>query len=154
MGKVEQILVAKNAGDKLFDVDKAELEKGFGIVGDRYHKKAGTFSKSLSKSGDFEVTLIDRTEIDTFNQTMGLNYLAEDFRRNIVTADISLPSLLGGEFMIGNTRLRAIRLCEPCKYLANLLGQAVMEKMMGKCGVRAVIVKSGKVSVGDLIYSD
>ena len=151
MGRVEKILIAKSAGDPLFEVDNAKLETGFGIVGDRYHKKVGTFSKALTKNGDFEVTLIERGEINAFNQAINSNYSAGDFRCNILTEGIHLSGLVGSEFIVGNTLLRAIRLCEPCKYLSNLLGEAVMEKMMGKCGIRAVIVRGGGISVGDRV---
>lgn len=151
MSKIVKILIAKNAGESLYPVNTAELEVGLGIVGDRYHKKEGTFSKALEKSGDFEVTLIAQEQIDQFNSSSGLAYSPEEFRRNIITSGVSVPSLVGKEFNIGHVTLKGVRLCEPCKYLSGLLGEVIMEKMMGECGIRAVIVRGGNINVGSLL---
>ena len=149
MSRLESILVAANAGDELKSVDKAELVSGMGIVGDRYYKKIGTFSEGLAKSGDFEVTLIESEQIDSFNLETSLDYQAKDFRRNLVTSGVSLEALVGVEFKVGNVVLKAVRLCEPCKYLSDRLGEVVMRRMMGKCGIRAVIIEGGEINVGN-----
>jgi len=109
----------------------------------------GTFSEALEKNGDFEVTLIEAEEIYSFNKKTGLAYEARAFRRNLVTSGIRLNDLVGKEFFVGEARLYGVRLCEPCGYLAGLLGERIMDHMVHKAGLRAVIRQSGRVVVGD-----
>ncbi|PHS27445.1 MAG: sulfurase [Methylophaga sp.] len=150
-GKILKILLAENAGDVLVAYPSAKLEAGKGIVGDRYYSAQGTFSEKLKGSPASEVTLIDQQHIDTFNSTTGLNYSNADFRRNIVTDNIDLNALVDKEFRIGNTRLKGIILCEPCAYLAKILGQEVMIHMTHKAGLRAQIISSGTIYLADMI---
>ncbi len=150
-GVVEQILIAESAGQPLISVAEAELVPGKGIEGDRYFSANGTFSKSLLSKGDFEVTLIEQEEIRAFNVTTGLNYDNAMFRRNIVTSGIRLNALVGREFALGACRLKAIRLCEPCAYLSDLLSDQVMQRMQHKAGLRAIIRSGGAVFVGDKV---
>jgi hypothetical protein len=146
MGSIVEILIAESAGDKLQSIEQAELISGKGIVGDRYFNQEGTFSEALKESGDFEVTLIESEQIIAFNQLTDLSYTAPDFRRNIVTSGINLNALVGCNFRIGNVEFKGIRLCEPCGYLAGLLGKVVMDNMVHKCGLRAIITKSGTIN--------
>ncbi|MEI6860068.1 MAG: MOSC domain-containing protein [Shewanella sp.] len=146
-----EILIAENAGDKLINIKQTELVSGKGIVGDRYYNKLGTFYEKLKNTGDFEVTLIECEEILAFNTETNLSLIGSDFRRNIVTNDIRLNNLVGKSFKIGEVEFQGVRLCQPCKYLVSILGKVVMEKMMDKCGLRAIIVKSGNISINDSI---
>jgi len=148
IGKIEEILVCEKAGQALFNLREAALIQGKGIEGDRYFLKAGTFSEALEKSGDFEITMIEREEVNSFNNETCLAYEASAFRRNLVTSGIRLNELVGKEFTVGDARLYGVRLCEPCGYLAGLLGETVMDHMVHKAGLRAVIRKSGRVAVG------
>ena len=151
-GFIKEILIAHKAGAELFEIDVAELVLDKGISGDRYFKTMGTFSEKLKESKDFEVTLIEQEEIDTFNQATQLNYPNNKFRRNIITTDINLPELIGKEFNIGSTRLKGIRFCEPCAYLSKLLGKEIMSHMMHKSGIRAAIISDGLIRKGDPIH--
>jgi len=148
-GKVERVLICKEAGEDLYEIEKASLVPGKGIEGDRYYFKAGTFSDALAEKGDFEVTLIEQEEIEGFNVKAGLNYIPEMFRRNIVTSGVSLNELVGKQFYIGSAKLEGIRLCEPCAYLEKLLGKEVMSLMVHKAGLRAVIKNGGIVVAGN-----
>ncbi|MEM9568375.1 MAG: MOSC domain-containing protein [Cyanobacteria bacterium P01_E01_bin.34] len=146
-GHLDAILIAAEAGIDLMLVPSAELEIGKGIVGDRYHTSQGTFSKS----SDTEVTLIEWEEIEAFNQVTGLDYESAKFRRNLVTVGVRLNERVGREFSIGDVLLRGMRLCEPCGYLAKLIGKDVMQHMKNKAGLRAQILQGGTISVNDAI---
>ena len=146
---VKEILVTAKAGDNLYAIEVANLISGKGIEGDRYFNSLGTFTQALQESKDFEVTLIEQEEIAAFNKTTQLNYPNQKFRRNIVTQGVKLNDLVGKEISIGQARLKVIRLCEPCAYLTELLGQAVMDHLVHKAGIRAVIIASGQVKAGD-----
>jgi hypothetical protein len=109
-GIIESIFISANAGGEVISQPSVKLEAGRGIVGDRYYLSKGTYSEKLKNSQDFEVTLIEREEIDVFNQATGLDYDASAFRRNLVTRDIRLNDLVGKEFSIGDVKFKGMRL--------------------------------------------
>lgn len=146
-----EILIGESAGDALVSIPSAHLEAGKGVVGDRYYDATGTFSAQLEGTPDFEITLIEQEEITRFNETHGRALTAADLRRNLVTTGVRLNDLVGQEFQVGSVTLKGIRLCEPCGYLAGLLGKDVLDHMVHKAGLRAQIVNDGQISVGDAI---
>jgi MOSC domain-containing protein YiiM len=131
-------------------VASAQLESGKGIVGDRYHTGRGAFSKKLAASGkdDWQITLIESEEIESFLTSAQLPFGPGDFRRNVITAGIRLNPLVGRIFLLDGVRLQGVRLCEPCSYLAKLLGKKVLPAMAGRCGLRARILDDGLVRKG------
>lgn len=149
--KLQDILLAEEAGKPLFSIETAELQVGKGIVGDRYYNAQGTFSKALKSSQGVEVTLIEQEEIDHFNAATTLNYSGTHFRRNLITQNIRLNDLVGKEFSIGDVKLKGIRLCEPCAYLAKKIGPEVLALMVHKAGLRAQIIVGGKIHISDTI---
>ena len=109
------------SGGPMNPIAEATLEPGRGIVGDRYHAGAGTFSKKLKGRPDAEITLIESEEIDRFNAAQSLAVKTGDFRRNVVTIGIRLNDLVGVKFSVGAAVLEGIRLAEPCAHLAGLV---------------------------------
>jgi len=159
-GKVTAIFTAQKAQAQVQSVPTAELIAGKGLVGDRYFSHEGTFSEKLEDKGnaDWEVTLIETEEIDRFNNNIapdapeaGFDY--GDFRRNIATRGIRLNPLVGKQFFVGDVLLEGIRLCEPCATLASSVTKNVLPDLVGRGGLRARILNSGKISVGDYIHS-
>jgi len=151
MATVQGIYTATRGGAQMQAVDSANLVAGRGIVGDRYYGDTGTFSAKLKDLPDKELTLIESEHIDQFNTACGFDLEYGAFRRNIVTHGIHLEELIGREFTIGEITLRGIRLCEPCAYLAGLLGPEVLSDMVHKAGLRAAILKSGRIYLKDRI---
>jgi MOSC domain-containing protein YiiM len=47
----------------------------------------------------------------------------------------------------------ATRLCEPCEYLANLLGKPVLAPLVHRAGLRARILTDGELSIGDEVVA-
>jgi MOSC domain-containing protein YiiM len=150
-GTVVAILVAGEAGGILQPLELATLESGKGIVGDRYANRAGTFSKAQADSADREVTLIESEEIERYNALRATPLPPGSFRRNIVTRGIGLNSLVGRQFHVGEAVLEGVRLCEPCAYLAGLIGPDVVKAMLHRAGLRARIVEGSIVRPGDTI---
>ena len=130
---------------------EAVLQRGRGIVGDRYYEGNGTFSGNTDETGDHEVTLIESEEIDRFNAAHGLSLDYGAFRRNIVTEGVGLNDLVGREFLLGDVRLYGVRLCEPCAWLARILVPEVLPGLVGHGGLRARIVAGGRIGVGEKI---
>ena len=150
MAEITAIFLAAGAGQPMHQVASAQLESGKGIVGDRYHAGLGAFSRKLAASGkdDWQITLIESEEIENFLASAQLPFGPGDFRRNVITSGIRLNPLVGRIFVLDGVRLQGVRLCEPCSYLAKLLGKKVVPAMAGRCGLRARILDDGMVRSG------
>jgi len=123
---------------------------GKGQVGDRYSSGDGTFSPHPQKS-DYEITFIEREKIEAFARDSGLAFTASHARRNIVTEGVDLNELSGKEFLVGEVRIRGIRLCEPCQHLAKASFPETLKGLVHKGGLRAQILSEGVIGVGDRI---
>lgn len=123
---------------------------GRGLEGDRYFAGSGTFSPHPQKP-DFEVTLIEWEKIEAFAAESGLPFTAERARRNLVTEGVDLNALVGKEFFVGDVRLRGMRLCEPCSYLARISFPETLRGLVHKGGLRAQIVSGGVLRIGDAV---
>jgi MOSC domain-containing protein YiiM len=150
-GSVLAIFIAPAGKTAVEAVSVAELEKGRGIVGDRYYAQLGTFSKKNRVLPDQEVTLIESEEIDEFNRNNGssLDYGAP--RRNIVTKGIRLNELVGRRFSVGPVVLEGMRLCEPCAHLARTVSKKVLPGLVHRAGLRAKILSAGNVAPSDAV---
>lgn len=147
-GTVEALLTAKDAEAAVDSHDSVDLHAGRGIVGDRYYNGTGTFSAS-EKHGQ-ELTLVEGEVLDALHDE-GLDLTPADARRNIVTRGVDLNALVGREFGIGPVRCIGRRLCEPCSHLQRLTGRAVLKPLVHRGGLRADILTSGTVRLGDAI---
>ena len=144
MGKIEAINITNISEENTFYINQAFLEKGKGIVNDRYY---GNFKEKKE-----QVTLINLEEINNFNNQIKLNIDAKDFRRNIIISGINLNELINKKIKINEVTLIIHEICQPCKYLQDKLKTPGLVKMLvNKSGVRAEIISSGSLSVGDTI---
>lgn len=127
-----------------------EVVAGAGIVGDRY------FVTQHTKAGK-QITLIEAEEIESFNARNGTRLSLTDPRRNVVTRGVRLAPFVGREFTVGPVRLRGIELCEPCGTLSGYLAACGMAKrdfirdFTHRCGLRADVVASGTIRIGDAV---
>jgi hypothetical protein len=150
MAKVVQLLTAATPQSPMISQPRIRAIAGRGLEGDRYFAGIGTFSPQPQKP-DFEITLIEQEAIAGFVATSGLAFTAADARRNVVTEGIALNDLAGREFSLGEVRIRGIRLCEPCNYLAKQTHPDVLRGLVHRGGLRAQILSDGVISVGDPI---
>ena len=142
MGKIEAINITNSSEENTFYINQAILEKGKGIVNDRYY--------SNFKEKKEQVTLINLEEINNFNNQIKHNIDAKNFRRNIIVSGIILNDLINKKIKINEVTLKIHEICQPCKYLQNKLKVPGLIKMLvNKSGVRAEILTSGSISVGD-----
>jgi MOSC domain-containing protein YiiM len=132
------------------NVSAGVLEVGRGLVGDRYYRGTGTFSK-VPLQPDAEITLIELEEIDRFNALQTASFPIGAFRRNLVTQDIRLNDLVGKRFVVGDALLEGKRLCEPCSHLAKLTTPTIVADMAHRAGLRARILRGGAIRVGDAV---
>ena len=144
MGKIEAINITNISEGNTFYVNQAILEKGKGIVNDRYYENF--------KEKKEQVTLINLEDINNFNIQIKQNIEAKDFRRNIIVSGMNLSELIDKKIKINKITLKIHEICQPCKYLQDRLKTPGLVKMLlNKSGVRAEILSSGSLSVGDAI---
>tara|TARA_B100001287_G_C22442563_1_gene416692 strand:- start:44 stop:490 length:447 start_codon:yes stop_codon:yes gene_type:complete len=144
MGKIEAINITNINEENTFYVNQVILEKGKGIVNDRYYDNF--------KEKKEQVTLITLEEINNFNNKIKKNIDAKNFRRNIIVSGINLNKLINKKIIVNGVTLKIHEICQPCKYLQNKLQIPGLVKMLiNKSGVRAEILTSGSLSVGDTI---
>ena len=150
MSRVTQILIAEAPSSPMTSREEVRAVPGKGLEGDRYFSGGGTFSPTPHQP-DFEITLIEQEKIEAFAKESGLPFNALHARRNIVTEGVALNDLVGEEFWVGEVRIRGIRLCEPCHYLAKTSYPETLKGLLHKAGLRAQIISEGKIHVGDSI---
>ena len=144
MSIVFEIGITEKNNQEIERKETIEVVASKGIIGDRYFHDF---------NGDREqITLIESENIDYYNKNFNTNFNYLDFRRNIVTKDIELNSLIGKTILVGKIKLKVNDLCRPCKNLQNRLGQNnIIKEFLRRGGLRCEILTSGVINVGDKI---
>ena len=150
-GRLVGIYIAPAKAVELQRVDEVRAIPGRGLQGDRYEENAGTFSKSSSPRDDQEVSLIEIEAVEAVNRDYGLALTPSQTRRNLITQHVPLNQLVGSEFMVGEVRLRGVRLCEPCSHLEKLTATGIREALIHRGGLRAQVITEGTLRSGDPI---
>ena len=134
-GSVEGIHIA--AGKSVLPSPVGEVEvTGEGVVGDRY--------------GDSrDLTLIEAEALDGLRQDTGIVLTAAESRRQVLTRGIRLNELVGKRFAVGGVECQGQELCEPCSHLQSLTYNGVLRGLVHRGGLRADIVRGGRIAVGD-----
>ena len=92
ISKVFKIGICKKNSQKIEEISEIKVLSGKGILGDRH------FRDDKDRKG--QITLIERENIDYYNNKYKSNIPYTDFRRNIVTEGIELNSLVKKEIEI------------------------------------------------------
>lgn len=150
-GVVVAIHVGPERLEPMMPVPAVKAISGVGLEGDRYAREAGTFSQKLPNN---QVTLIEQEALEAAARDYQLELSAAESRRNILTMGIALNHLVGREFRIGEVRLRGLKLCEPCSHLKKLTSKEVIRALKHRGGLRAEILQSGPICVGDEIREE
>jgi MOSC domain-containing protein YiiM len=122
---------------------------GHGLDGDRYAVGEGTFSVAGGRGND--LTLIAGEVLDALELPDGRRLSGAEARRNIITRGLDLNALVGRRFRIGELELIGRRLCEPCAHLQRLTRPGVLRELVHRGGLRADLIASGTMSIGDPI---
>ena len=147
-GRLLAIAIHPSKTAPLVPRDSAAAVAGSGIVDDYY---------SLGKHGngivrpDQEVTLIEAEAIAAACHEYKLDFDHLATRRNLLTEGVPLNHLVGKEFSIGEVILRGVELCEPCGHLEKLTIAGIRQALINRGGLRAHVVRSGTLHVGDKI---
>ena len=141
VGRVEWIGIAAKSRAPIEAVDSVELVEGKGLVGD-HHGKSGRSKR--------QATIIAKEHIEAIRLFAGIAPIPpEQLRRNIVISGINPNALQGQRFSIGGALLEGTKPCDPCSRMEEALGPGGYNAMQGHGGMCAVVLKSGRISVGD-----
>lgn len=159
IAKIQAIYLAPAAGAKMQSINIAKVNIGSGIEGDRYALGAGAYSATKPIKVR-HISLISLSGIETANEWLKAGneptFDASETRRNLALTGIcasELNDLVGQRFWLGSIQLLGTELCTPCERPAQLLGRAsFMEAFDGRGGIRAEILTSGLITIGDNLF--
>ena len=144
MSSVVNICIVSESGKKMEEMNSIKVIANKGIVNDRYFKE--------NNDKNIQITLIESENVDYYNKISGNNLIPTDFRRNVITKGISLNKLVGKEILLGEVKLKVHDLCEPCRYLQELLGEKnLVKKLLNRGGLRCELLTNGNIKINDLI---
>jgi MOSC domain-containing protein YiiM len=145
-GRVEQINVTAEFEALPEPVQSIDALAGQGLRGDRYfagEQRAGGEGRDL--------TLIQAEALEGLQEEHGLELSAAESRRNVLTRGIDLNALVGQRFTVGEVECVGIELCEPCTHLQALTQPGVLRGLVHRGGLRADVVRGGRIAVGDTV---
>ncbi len=151
LGNVLSIQISPRAGAHLKPLEQVRAVQGMGLEGDRYYSRTGTYSNKHDESR--EATFIESEALEALASDYHVELSGPESRRNFTTRGVALNHLVGREFKVGEAVFRGIRLCEPCTHLEQVSGKEARKGLIHRGGLRAQIVRSGLVCVGDVIES-
>ena len=144
ISKVFKIGICKKNSEKIDEISEIKVLSGKGILGDRH------FRDDKDRKG--QITLIEKENIDYYNNKYKSKIPYTDFRRNIVTEGIELNSLVKKEIEIGTIKILPYELCKPCLHLEQMVsGKDIIKEFLRRGGLRCEVLVSGKVKIGDKI---
>lgn len=135
--RVEAINIGPS--DALGPVEKVRAVAGKGLAGDRH------FFPDGAGSGE-ALTLIEAEAIEDVGLT------AAQSRRQVVVRGVRLNELVGQRFRVGEVECVGTELCEPCLHLQKLTRPGIIKDLIHRGGLRADIISSGTISVGDSVH--
>lgn len=148
---MEAILVASTATEEPLSVAAAVAVAGRGLEGDRYHEGVGTFTNWRGITAGQALTLVEAEALEAAGAELGLDVTGAMARRNLVTRGVSLDALVGRRFRIGELECFGDRPCDPCRHLERLTAPGLLAALSGRGGLRADLLGSGTVHVGDTV---
>lgn len=144
ISKVFKIGVGKKNSQKIIEINEIEVLSGKGILGDRHFHDYNDYKE--------QITLIEKENIDYYNNKYKAKIPYIDFRRNIVTEGIKLNSLIKKEIEIRTIKILPHQLCKPCPHLEQMLNSKdIVKEFLRRGGLRCEVLVSGKVKIGDKI---
>ena len=122
-------------------VERATVEAGRGIVGDRYH---GTKHR--------HVTVQSADALREATAAFGADVPAELTRRNLTIDAGDVPTVPGSRIRVGGeVLLEVVRVAAPCKLLDDTIGRGAQEALRRRGGLVCRVLEGGEVAVGDRV---
>jgi MOSC domain-containing protein YiiM len=131
---------------------KVDVEAGLGIVGDRFHGRAGRLASAVS--------FVAAEAIEAVEDELGLTRGSLDpvlTRRNVVTRGVDLNALRNNRFSLdtggGPITFEAAGETSPCAWMDDRLAAGARDLLRGRGGLRALPTSSGVLRVGPATLS-
>lgn len=147
-GQVAVLFVTPFAGGAMVSRQQVRALADRGLEGDRFLRD----SWNAVRRPDKAVSLIEMETLELAADELGVESIAEQTRRNIVTRGVPLIELLHREFTVGEVRLRGLRLFEPCGHLVKVSQMpGIFRALHHRSGLKAAILTDGTIRVGDRV---
>ena len=148
-GVLTGVWLTSEAAAPMRRVPSARLLAGRVLAGDRYARGGGTWARypDLEK----QLTLIDAADVAAVAAEVGVPLTPGDTRRNLVTAGVDLPALVGRWFAVGDALLFGVKRCPPCTHLERLTGARLIKAMVHRGGINAAVFAGAPVAEGALV---
>lgn len=123
--------------------DEAQCHAGKGLLGDRFYEYKDNYGG--------QVSFMNEDALLELRKITGVEADFSVFRRNIIISQIDPLTLIGKRFCIGEVEFEGSSDCTPCAWMDYAAGEGAFRwlKENNKGGLRAKIVKSGTIHVGD-----
>jgi MOSC domain-containing protein YiiM len=138
-GRVEAIFLADAHGSPPRAVSVAVAHPGRGLEGDRH----------FDDEEACDISLIEAEAIEKMRVDLATDLPPGDTRRQLVVRGVDLGDFIGRRFQIGEVECEGEERCEPCNHLAGLVQTSVVLRGLLHSGLRASIITSGTIRVGD-----
>ncbi|HVE99842.1 MAG TPA: MOSC domain-containing protein [Rubrobacteraceae bacterium] len=146
---VEEIYVTGRGSEPMKRVEEVRAAIG-GLERDRYREGTGYWTVY----GDVcEVTLIEGEDLDEMERVDGISVKNGEHRRNIITRGVSLESLRGTSFRIGEALLEYDRPRPPCKHVQDVTESGMTRALRRRGGICARVVEGGRIRARDEIVA-
>jgi MOSC domain-containing protein YiiM len=139
-GLVEAIHISPE-NERLPEAVEAVEVTADGVRGDRYF-------------GARNLTLIEAEALEGLLEDTGIELSAAESRRQVLTRGVRLNDLVGKRFSVGEVECVGEEWCEPCDHLQGLTRTGVLRGLVHRAGLRADIVRGGRIAVGDRVVEE
>ncbi|HEY5345384.1 MAG TPA: molybdenum cofactor biosysynthesis protein [Verrucomicrobiae bacterium] len=123
-------------------VERAEIRcvAGRGIVGDRFY--------DFKENYKGQITFFASEVFEQLCHALGVNEKSPGVtRRNVITADVDLNTLIGKEFEIQGVRFEGVAECSPCYWMDAAIAPGAEKWLQARGGLRARILTDGILRV-------
>ena len=150
-GTVEGLYIAERAGQPMHSVEAVTGEAYKGLVGDRHYRPRGG-PTSKGKRGEVQdLSLVEAEVLELLLDEHGIGLAGHETRRNVLVRGVRLNDLIGKRFKLGGLLCEGIEICQPCSHMQKKVGKPILKPLVHRGGLRARILESGIVRVGDSI---
>jgi MOSC domain-containing protein YiiM len=150
-GTVEAIYIAEQPGQPMRFVEAVAGEAFRGLVGDRHYRPRGKPDSKGRRGEVQDVTLVEAEVLDMLRDEHGVELAGHETRRNVLVRGVRLNDLIGKQFRLGGLLCEGTEICQPCAHMQRKTGKPVLKPLVHRGGLRARILESGSVRVGDSI---